>query len=157
MPTAPSFKDYKCLSEPFSKNGKMYIRVEHPNTHNTRDVRWYSDTEYAKIYGKQEVKQDGWDNLKFTRGFSKGPILVIRNVRPADEEWCKASCARYAVGIGWHIVSTDTIPDDAPKHFKFLLLGWNEFRLGDDRHMKSPNALSEILDAKARKKEWISI
>lgn len=67
-----------------------------------------------------------------------------------DEEWLKHSCARYAVGIGWHIVSTDTFPEDAPKH---LILGWDEFRNGDDRHMKKPAA---ILDKKAKNKEWIN-
>lgn len=158
MPTAPSFKDYKRLSEPFAKNGKMYIKVEHPNTHNARDVRWYTDAEFAKNYGKQEKKDDGWDGLKHARGFDNGPILVIRNVRgPADEEWCKASCARYAVGIGWHIVSTDEFPADAPEHFKYVLLGWNEFRLGDDRHMKDPNALAAIISAKCRKGEYVDM
>lgn len=151
MPTAPSFKDFKRLSEPFCKNGKMYIKVEHPNTHNERDVRWYTDIEYAKNYGKQENTDDGFDNLKKVRGFEKGPILAVRGVKgPADEEYLKRSTARYAVGIGWHFVSTDTVPHDAPTHFKYVVLGWNEARLGDDRHMKTPNELATIINMKVR-------
>lgn len=158
MAVAPSFESYKRLSEPFVKNGKMYIRVEHPNTHNAREVRWYSDAEYAKNYGKklQEQNDNGWDGLKHARGFDNGPILVIRGIKTnEDEEWCKLSVARFAVGIGWHIVSTDTLPDDVPEHFKFLLLSWDEFRDGDDRHMKTPQQLAAILEKKARNKEWI--
>lgn len=50
---APSFQSYKVIiAEPFLKNGKLYITVEHPNTHNHRDVRWYSDKEYQRAYGK---------------------------------------------------------------------------------------------------------
>lgn len=161
MPTAPSFESYKRISEePFIKNGKYYITVEHPNTKNHRDVRWYSEAEFAKAYGKKLSSGDedkGWDNLKRVRGFEKGPILVIRGNRAADEEWLRASIARYAVGIGWHFISTDTFPEDAPEHFKYLLLGWDEFRDGDDRHMKTPAELSTILDKKARKQEWVKM
>lgn len=156
---APSFVDYKRIStEPFCKNGKYYVTVEHPKTGNRRDVRWYSESEYAKAYGKKLVDTDkGYDGLKHARGFDNGPILVIRRNRPEDEDWLRASCARYAVGIGWYIVSTDAFPDNAPKHLKYLLLSWSEFRNGDDRHMKSPAELAAILDNKARNKEWFNI
>ena len=50
---APSFQSYKVIvAEPFTKNGKLYITVEHPNTKNHRDVRWYSEKEYRAAYGK---------------------------------------------------------------------------------------------------------
>ena len=73
-----------------------------------------------------------------------------------DEEWLKTSCARYAVGIGWHIISTDIFPADAPAHFKYLLLSWDEFK-ADDRHAKKATELAEILNKKAKNKEWIKI
>lgn len=156
---APSFENYKRISnEPFLKNGKYYVTVEHPNTGNHRDVRWYNELEYAKAYGKKLVDVDkGYDNLKSVRGFSKGPILVIRRNRPEDEEWLRSSIARFAVGIGWYIMSDTTFPEDAPKHFKYLLLGWNEFRDGDDRHMKKPEVLAELLNQKAKNREWVNM
>lgn len=159
MPVAPSFANYKRITdEPFYKNGKAYITVEHPNTHNHRDVRWYTDAEYAKAYGKKLADADkGFDGLKHARGFDNGPILVIRRNRPEDEEWLRKSIARYAVGIGWYIVSTDTFPEDAPEHLKYLLLSWEEFRDGDDRHMKKPEQLAAILSKKAANKEWFNI
>lgn len=154
---APSFKEFAIVKEQYIKNGKYYVDVKNPKTGTVRSVRWYSESEYAKNYGKQEKSDDGWDGLKHARGFDNGPILVIRNNKSTDEEWLKRSCARYAIGIGWHIVSTDTFPEDAPKHLKFLLLGWQEFRDGDDRHMKKPTELAVILDKKAKNKEWVNI
>lgn len=156
---APSFKDFPVVKEQYAKNGKLYVDVKNPKTGTIRSVRWYSDAEFAKNYGKkfEENEDKGWDGLKYARGFNKGPILVIRGTRSTDEEWLRRSCARYAVGIGWHIISRDTLPEDAPKHFKYLLLGWDEFKDGDDRHMKKPAELAAILDKKAKNKEWIKI
>lgn len=159
MPIAPSFQAYKQISaEPFYKNGKLYITVEHPKTKNQRDVRYYSDAEYAKAYGKKlSSTDDGFNNLKSARGFEKGPILVIRRNRPEDEEYLRKSIARYAVGIGWYIASTDNFPEDAPPHFKYLLLNWEEFKGKDERHMREPAEISAILQQKQTKKEWFNI
>ena len=54
MPVAPSFQNFTRLSEPFFKNGKTYIKVKNPSTGTEREVRWYSDSEYAKAYGKKK-------------------------------------------------------------------------------------------------------
>lgn len=159
MAVAPSFTNYKKLSEPFIENGKYYIMVEHPNTKNSRKVRWYSDEEIAKNYGskiKNDPQYEKYGGLKKARGFEKGPILIIRNVKPADEDWLRKSVARYAIDTGWYIVSTDILPDDYPKHFKFLALGWNEFKGADDQTAKSPIEISNIIREKENKKQYIN-
>lgn len=156
MPVAPSFSNFTLVSTTYIKNGKTYVDVKNPKTEAVRSVRWYSDAEYAKAYGKKVASSDfGTKNLKQVRGFEAGPILVIRNSKPEDEEWLCKSPARYAVGIGWYIVSTETLPEDAPKHFKYLLLGWQEAII-DEHHMKKPNDLSALLAKKARKREWVN-
>lgn len=154
---APSYqKTYEILSEePYFKNGKYYVLAKHKNTENEREIRWYSDSEYAKQYGKNE-KQESNVNYKVARGFEKGPILVVRHNKNADEEWLRRSIARYAMGVGWYIASTDTLPDNYPPHFKFLLLGWNEVSVdGNENTIKEPKEVAKILDEKARKKEWV--
>jgi hypothetical protein len=153
MPVAPSFESYTRLSEPFIKNGKYYIKVKNPKTGTERDVRWYSDSECTKNYNKKIV-DEGCPNLKKVRGFANGPILVIRGNKASDEEWLRQSVARYAMGIGWYITSEDTLPSDAPANFKYLLLGWNEFKGKDDYHSKEPKELSEIIESKIRNKEF---
>lgn len=45
-------------------------------------------------------------------------------------------------------------PDDAPKHLKYLLLGWQEAII-DERHMKKPADLNKLLSEKAQRKEWV--
>lgn len=152
---APSYqKTYEILSdEPYFKNGKYYVLAKHKNTGNKREIKWYSDSEYAKQYGKK-IEKKPQANYKVARGFEKGPILVIRNNKPADDDWLGHSIARYAVGVGWYIASTDTLPDDYPPHFKFLLLGWNEAS-PDGTTIKEPKEIARILDEKTRNKEWI--
>ncbi len=151
---APSFEKDKILGEPFYENGKYYVNIEHHNTKNVRKVRWYTDSEYAKQYGKK-IKQEPVGNYKVARGFSNGPIAVIRKNKVADEEWLRQSVARYAVGVGWYIASTDEIPSDRPPHIKFLLLGWNEVS-PDGVNIKSPSEVSDIITEKMKKKEWIN-
>lgn len=159
MATAPSFTNFKKLSEPFFENGKNYIWVEHPRTKNKRKVRWYTDAEIAKNYGskvEQNPHYEKWGGLKKARGFEKGPILIIRNVRTTeDEEWLRNSIARYAVDTGWYIISTDELPFDYPKHFKFLALGWLEFKGADEQTAKPATEIAKIISEKERKKEYI--
>lgn len=146
---APSFADFPIVKEQYIKNGKYYVDVKNPSTGTVRSVRWYSDAEYAKNYGKDV-------ELKNTRGFEKGPILVIRGVRSTDKNWLNRSGARYAIGIGWYFASTDVVPPIAPAHFKYLLLGWDEFKAADN-HAKKPTELVAILEKKAVNKEWIKV
>lgn len=153
LPTAPSFQDFEFLSEPFAKNNKLYISVRNPKTGNKREVRWYSEEEYAKQYGKKETIPDhtkAFPNLKKVRGFANGPILVVRGNKNEDEEWLRASDARYAMGIGWHFASEDALPSDVPANFNLIPLAWEEFRSGDDQHMKAPEELSKIINQKER-------
>jgi hypothetical protein len=46
---AKSYQGLKELSEPFEKNGKMYITIE-TKSGLSKMVRWYSEREYAKMY-----------------------------------------------------------------------------------------------------------
>lgn len=157
MAVAPSFRNFQFIGTPFQENGKQYINVKNPKTSHVRKVRWYEDSDLPTKYKIPEVAEDkSFPMLKHARGFDAGPILVIRGLKtPEDEMWCRASIARFAVGIGWYIISTDTLPENAPPHFKYLLLGWDEFRKGDDFHMKSPVEVAMILSNKEKKGEWI--
>lgn len=158
---APSFQSYKMLTaEPFTKNGKLYVTVEHPNTKNHRDVRWYTEAEYAKAYGRAAANKskevDGYAGLKLCRGFTRGPLLLIRNTTSADEAWLGASPARYATDIGWYVASTDSFPVKYPVHFKFLILTWEEFSQ-DETHAKTPDELKKIIRTKEKNNEYTSL
>ena len=53
--TAPSFKDFERVCEPYTKAGRLYVDVKHPNTGNVRSVRLYTEQEFAKVV--DEVRQ----------------------------------------------------------------------------------------------------
>lgn len=50
---APSFKDFPIVKEQYVKGGKYYVDVKNPKTGTVRSVRWYTDAEFAKNYGKK--------------------------------------------------------------------------------------------------------
>jgi hypothetical protein len=49
MPVAKSFQKYTLIGEPYKKNGRQYIVIRYADGHD-REVRWYTDAEYAKLY-----------------------------------------------------------------------------------------------------------
>ena len=53
---AKSFQSLEQTCEPFTANGKQYVKVRCKNG-NERTVRYYTETEYYKLY--PEEKQDG--------------------------------------------------------------------------------------------------
>lgn len=153
MPVAPAYQNYVQVSKkPFTKGDKTYIVVQHPRTGNNRTIRLYSESEYAKLYGKKN--DDAIPNMKKKYGFEKGPILIIRNNQMQDEEYLRRSGARYVLGIGWYFPSDSILPNDVPPHFKYLLLGWDEFKR-DENHMKPIYEIAKILDERAKKGQWI--
>lgn len=134
--TAPSFTNYPRESEPYEKGGKMYVDVRHPNTGNVRSVRLYTEKEFNKAYKQacatsgsasagpaKRQSKIGAVNLKKARGFSAGPITLIKT---KDEEFLSKSNARYACDIGWYFVSTEEIPA-LPGDAQTKLMTWEEF------------------------------
>ena len=153
MPTAFPIQVNVYQSVPKTKNNKLYITVKNPRTGNQRDVRWYSDEEFAKQFTIKDAVPDhtkGFPGLKQARGFANGPILVVRGDKNEDEDWLRESPARYAMGIRWYFASDDALPTSIPAHFNLIPLAWEEFRDGDDQHMKSPEELSKLLNQKER-------
>lgn len=153
MAVAPSFTNYKTLSEPFDDKGKMYIMVEHPNTHNSRKVRWYTEAEFSKLYGKKIVTTDRPQikGLKQCRGFAEGPIKVLHSLDAKQELWCRNTMnCWYANGIGWYIASQNISSTIVPADIKTIELTWEEFRDGEDYYMKTPSQLTLIINDKIR-------
>lgn len=148
MPTAPSFQEMPIVKEPFYDNGKMYVEVKNLKTNNVRKVRWYTATEYAKSYSNK-FKSSGvkYGGIKAARGFSKGPVLVVRGNEPSNDAWLRKSVARYAIGMGWYFISTDKIPDDVPKDLKLVAISWDEVKENEET-LKSPNQITKIIDEK---------
>ena len=126
---APSFQNFEFLTEPYSSNGKMYIRVRNPKTGTERQVRWYSDVEFRKLYPKEkiEIKNKYYRPRKEVLGFDKGYITVLINADlDKHAEWLAAVKARYHKQWGWYIISTEAIPENHPEEITIKKLLWEE-------------------------------
>ena len=155
---APSFQSMTIVSDIYLKNGKQYIDVRNPGTGNVRSVRWYSDTEYTRQYGKAAGNKSQDEvlaaSLKKARGFTNGPITLIRNTKSTDEPWLRDSKARYAVDTGWYYISSEPIPAGAPAHFRYMALSWEEFT-SDDVHKKPNEDVVATIRAKEKRQEYV--
>lgn len=126
---APSFQNFEFLTEPYSSNGKMYIHVRNPKTGTERQVRWYNDAEFRKLYPKEkvEIKNKYYRPRKEVLGFNKGYITVLINADiDKHAEWLAAAKARYHKQWGWYIISTETIPENHPEEITIKKLLWEE-------------------------------
>lgn len=136
MPVAKSYQGLKELSEPYRLNGRMYIKVE-TKKGEPKQVRWYSNSEYEKMYKDSEPVIKTKDNdpyfktQKYVLGFDKGYITIFRNTREEHEEWFKHSICRFAKHWGWYVVSTEEIPKDLPLGVEPVKLYWDP--MGDDK------------------------
>lgn len=104
---AKSYAGLEVVGEPYEKNKKKYVKVKSGGS--LKEVRWYSDAEYARMY-PDEVAKSKW-NAKKAFGFDKGYITIFGNSAGEDDEWFAASKARYSVKFGWYFVSQDEVPE----------------------------------------------
>lgn len=126
MPVAKSYQCLKIIKEPYLVNGKMYVQVEKNGT--AKQVRWYSDKEYEKLYGE---KPAGTDNSiqktqKDILGFEKGYITIFTGEDTyTAKDWFKEHGARYTRFWGWYIISTMEVPEDLPEGIQAIKLDWD--------------------------------
>ena len=147
MPVAPSFQKYEMIStEPYEVSGRLYVRVRHPNTRNERQVRWYNDKEYSKLYPEipvaNEVEHTYIRPQKDVLGCDKGYITIFRGDDEVHAEWYRMSNARYARWWGWYIVSTEEIPADLPSTLTPVQLMWDA--VGDTNGRLKPESAIKI-------------
>ena len=137
---AKSFQALKQLGEPFLENQKMYVNVQNEKTGTVRKVRWYTEAEYAKMYGeKVEKSASEFKCQKQILGFEKGYITIFKGDTYANLEWFQRSIARYCKHWGWDIVSTEALPIDLPVGIEPIELKWE--MVGEEEGMLKPDHL----------------
>lgn len=122
---AKSYQKMEQVGEPYAKeNGRIYVKVKNTTTGAIKEVRWYNETEYARMYPGEAVSDKLNVNQKNILGFQKGYITIFKGNIEANEYWFERSIARYCKWWGWYIVSTDTIPFDLPADVEPVELKW---------------------------------
>jgi len=147
---AKSFQNFEVLTDVYEVSGKKYVRVRNPKTGTERQVRWYNEKEYARMYpadnaaGASESPVAKF-NAKKALGFEKGYISLFKGDTYPYQEWFSKSIARYHDTWGWYIVSTDEVPAELPPSVSIVQLKWED--ISDGENLKPQPAIKEAVDA----------
>lgn len=142
---AKSYQSLKQVGEPYYKNGKQYVVVLNENTGNKREVRWYTEAEYVKLYGSLPTAPK-FKSQKEKFGFDNGFITIFKGDTYANLEWFRASIAKYNKLWGWYVESTEAIPVDLPVGLEPVELKWEV--VGDEAGwLKEDTEIKEALNA----------
>ena len=122
---AKSYQKMEQVGEPYAKeNGRIYVKVKNTTTGAIKEVRWYNETEYARMYPGETASDKLNVNQKNILGFQEGYITIFKGNVEANEYWFERSIARYCKWWGWYIVSTEMVPFDLPADVEPVELKW---------------------------------
>ena len=143
---AKSFQSMTQIGEPYQSAGKMYVQVKNEKTGKTRQVRWYTEQEYAKMYGEPvEAKPQRLRSQKDVLGFENGYITIFKGDTYSHLEWFQQSIARYTRWWGWYIISTEAIPVDLPVGIEPIRLDWE--LVGDGDVLKPEHIVQQAVES----------
>lgn len=147
---AKSFQNFEILTDVYEVSGKKYVRVRNPKTGTERQVRWYNEKEYARMYPEDNAAGASESpvakfNAKKALGFEKGYISLFKGDTYPYQEWFSKSIARYHDTWGWYIVSTDEVPAELPPSVSIVQLKWED--ISDGENLKPQPAIKEAVDA----------
>lgn len=140
MPVAKSYQSFKIDGEPFTTNGRQYVKLS-----NGKTVRWYSDSEYKKLYPEAVSIEKPKRSLKDILGFEKGFITIFKGETYPHLEWFQASIARYNKVWGWFIPSEIEVPQDVPVELEAKQLLWSEIA-ADDNTLHAESIIAAAVD-----------
>lgn len=142
---AKSYQNYKQNGEPFTKNGRQYVRVVSPKGVE-KEVRWYTDSEYAKMYPDTEPAVKRFKTPKQVFGFDKGYITIFKGDTYEYNDFFKLSNARYANYWGWYVVSTEDLPNPIPSALEPVQLPWEDVGK-EDGFLKPESEIKTAVEA----------
>ena len=151
MPVAKSYENCDLKGEPFKENGKLYVLII--KNGEEKKVRWYTDTEYARMYPAAKGGLVSKDimmtfNARHAFGFDDaGYITLYRGNSEVIKEWARLTWpprAWYNETFGFFTPSKLN-PGAAPEGIEPIKLTWDEVKQ-DDIHMKSHEEVKRYVD-----------
>ena len=146
---AKSFQKYEVVGEPYTRSGRSYVKVK-TNTGSLREVRWYTDAEYKRMY-PTDVSIANHSNDPYYRsqksvlGFDNGYITIFKGETYDYKDWFKEHGARYTRYWGWGFASTMEVPEPLPAGVTAIKLDWD--LVGDGESLKPEDAVKEAVEA----------
>ena len=152
MPVAKTYQTWALVCEPYEKNKRMYVRARSPKGAE-KEVRWYSEGEYARMYPDAAPTTSKWNGKK-ALGFTNGYITIFKGDLEAAEEWFRLSNCRFHVAWGWYVVSTEDIQADMPDCITPVRLDWERIVGHELDHTALAAIANEVLYGKSTS-QWI--
>ena len=142
---AKSYQNLQIAGEPYSVNGRMYVKVI-MNNGSLKQVRYYTEKEYQRMY--PEIKQENkiFKTQKEVLGFEKGYITIFKGNTYEDKEYFKMNAARYTRWWGWYFVSTIELPNDIPEDVFPIRLNW-ELVGNEDGTLKTEQEVKKAVES----------
>ena len=146
MAVAKSYQKLDICGDPYEKNGRAYIVVSYPDGRH-KEVRWYTDAEYKKMYPEEKVSVDKW-NAKKILGFEKGYITIFKGDIKENEEWFKLEKAcRYHTYWGWYVISTEDLPEPMPLGVEAVRLEWSQVGYEGEVQLRSESEVKAAVQS----------
>ena len=146
---AKSYQDLEIIGDVFVSSGRQYVNVK-LKSGKLKTVRWYSDSEYRKMYPEVSAVARPADpfskSQKESLGFTKGYITIFKGDTYAEVDWFRMSIARYARWWGWYIISTEEIPADLPEGITPIQLPW-ELVGQEDGNLRPEHLVKEAVES----------
>ncbi len=151
MPVAKSYENCDLKGEPFKENGKWYVLIIKKGEE--KKVRWYTETEYARMYPMAKGGLVSKDimmtfNARHAFGFDDpGYITLYRGNAETVKNWARQEwppLAWYNETFGFYTPSKIT-PPNYPEGVECVKLTWDEVKQ-DDIHMKSHEEVKRYVD-----------
>jgi len=143
---AKSYQNLEIATDIYSVNGRTYVKVRLGNG-SLKQVRWYSDKEYARMYGVEVVDHSNdpfYKTQKEVLGFGEGYITIFKGDTYAAKEELKAAGARYTRLWGWGIAGGEEVPEI--EGIEPIRLDW-ELVGKDDEVLKSDDEVIAVVES----------
>lgn len=144
MPVAKSYQGLELLCEPYERDKRSYVRIR-LKSGGEKEVRWYNDTEYARMYPEEKVEVKRLRSVKDVLGFEKGYITIFKGNIEAVEDWIRVQpMTRFHCAWGWYIISTDEVPQ-LPNEISAVRLPWESVSQPNGE-LKPISAIIEVVN-----------
>ena len=144
---AKTYQGWATYGEPFEENKKMYVVVVTPKGAHKK-VRWYNETEYAKMYPDAEPPRKKLRSLKDVLGFKEGYITIFKGDTYSVLEWFQQEPkCRYHNKWGWYCISEEPLPEGIPAGVTPVQLRWEDVANVEADELKSEALVRQAVDA----------
>jgi hypothetical protein len=145
VPVAKSYQKLQVVGEPYIKNNKTYIIVQQ-DSGTRKEVRWYTDAEYAKLYPEEEHKPSRLRSVRDVLGFKEGYITLFKGDTYPLLDWFHTSNCRYHNFWGWYVVSEESLPDPIPAGLEPVRLMWDSISISDKDCLKPEEEVRTVVN-----------